>query len=42
MKIGFGIFFAFVALVGVLIFRFETPTKRERRGLTGRGGDFES
>jgi preprotein translocase subunit YajC len=39
--IAFGIFFVFVALVGVLIFKYDRPNKRRDKS-TGRGGDFEA
>jgi len=39
MFIGLAIFVIFAALVSLLIFKYERPT-RTRRKITGRGGDF--
>lgn len=40
MDIGFFIFAAFAFLVGLLIFKYDKPTKPQKK-LTGRGGDFQ-
>jgi hypothetical protein len=40
MKTGILLIFIFVSLTGVLIYRFEKPSKSKRK-ITGRGGDFE-
>jgi len=39
MFIGIAIFATFTVLLGLLIFKYERPT-RTRRKITGRGGDF--
>jgi preprotein translocase subunit YajC len=39
--IAFGIFAVFVALVGVLVFKYDRPNRRRDKS-TGRGGDFEA
>jgi hypothetical protein len=39
MEIAVAIFLLFTLLVGVVIFRFDHPTKRGPK-ITGRGGDF--
>jgi len=40
MEIGLLIFALFALLVGVVIYRFEYPTKSAKK-ITGRGGDFD-
>jgi hypothetical protein len=40
MPTGFVIFGAFAALVAILIWVYERPQK-QRRKISGRGGDFE-
>lgn len=42
MEIGLVIIAAFAGIVLTIIFKYESNKKRNRPGLTGRGGDFES
>jgi hypothetical protein len=39
--VAFGIFAVFVALVAILVFKYDRPKQRRDKS-TGRGGDFEA